>query len=148
LLAVEGHEKSPLRSRRRILEATVAASLLGGTPSIALAFARGGVGGAWRYGVNTTRAVGVLVPPWRPNLLGGTLGHFAISAAAGHLFGRFLPVRRKLLWAAVGGGAMGLVNVGIIGRRLPALRDLSFGQQLADNIAFGVVFAAIVDRPK
>jgi hypothetical protein len=43
---------------------------------------------------------------------------------------------------------MGLVGVGVIGRRFPAIRDLPFGLQLADNVAFGVIFAFVADRPK
>jgi hypothetical protein len=42
---------------------------------------------------------------------------------------------------------MGLVGAGLVGRRFPAIRDLPFGLQLADNAAFGVIFAFVADRP-
>jgi hypothetical protein len=134
------------RSRRRILEATAAAGVLAGAPSLVVALSREGVAGTWRYAVCATRAIGVLVPPGRPNLLAGAVTHFAISAAAGEVFGRLLPVRHSLAWGAAGGAAMGLVNVGLIGRRFPAIRALPFGRQVADNVAFGVIFAAVADR--
>jgi hypothetical protein len=134
------------RPRRRVLEATAAASVLAGAPSLAVALSRGGVAGAWRDGMRATRAIGVLLPPARPNLVGGAVAHFAISAAAGELFGRLLPVRHSVAWGAAGGTVMGLVNVGLIGRRFPAIRALPFGRQVADNVAFGVIFAAVADR--
>jgi hypothetical protein len=43
---------------------------------------------------------------------------------------------------------MGLIGVGIIGRRFAAVRALPFGRQLADNVAFGVIFAVVADGPK
>jgi hypothetical protein len=135
-----------VRPRRRVLEATAVASVLAGAPSLVVALSREGIVGTWRYGVRATRAVGVLVPPGRPNLTAGAVAHFAISAAAGEVFGRFLPVRHSLAWGAAGGAVMGVVNVGLIGRRFPAIRALPFGRQVADNVAFGVIFAAVADR--
>lgn len=135
------------RPRRRVLEATAAASVLAGAPSLAVALSRDGLVGTWHYGLRATRAIGVLVPSGRPNLGAGVLAHFAISVAAGEVFGRFLPRRHSVAWGAAGGAAMGLVNVGLIGRRIPAIRELPFGRQIADNVAFGLIFAALVDRP-
>jgi hypothetical protein len=137
-----------LRSQRRILEATAAASLLGGTPSLTNALAQGGIGGAWRYGLDAIRAIGCLIPPGRRSILAGSGAHFAISIAAGQVFGRFLPRRNSVLWAAGGGAVMGLIGVGVIGRRYPAIRALSIGPQIADNVAFGIIFAVVVDLPE
>jgi hypothetical protein len=134
------------RSPRRILEATVAAGLFGGAPSVAVALAQGGVSGAWRYGVDAIGAVGSLVPPGRRSITAGIGAHSAISVAAGQVFGRFLPRRHSVLWGAGAGVAMGLVGVGIIGRRYPAIRALSLGPQVADNVAFGIIFAVVADR--
>jgi RimJ/RimL family protein N-acetyltransferase len=135
-----------LRSPRRILEATLAASVLGGTPSLLNALAHGGGRGAWRYGLDATRAIGSLAPPGRRSIVAGAGAHAAISLVAGQAFGRFLPRRHSILWAAGGGAVMGLVGVGIIGRRFPAIRELALGPQIADNIAFGVIFAVVADR--
>ncbi len=134
------------RPQRRVVEATAVASVLAGTPSLVVALSREGVAGTWRYGVRATRAIGVLVPPGRPNLVAGVVVHFAISLVAGEAFGRFLPLRHSLAWGAIGGAAMGLVNVGLVGGRIPAVRELPFGRQIADNVAFGVIFAAVADR--
>jgi hypothetical protein len=139
---------SALRSQRSIIRATVAASLLSGAPSLGHALAQRGIGGAWRYGVDATRAIGVLVPPGRRNFAAGALAHFAISIGAGQLLGRVLPRRRSVLWGAGAGALMGVVGAGIVGRRFPAIRALPFGPQLADNVAFGVVFALVADLPE
>jgi hypothetical protein len=135
------------RSQRRILEATIAASLLSAAPSVLSNVHRGGVGGAWRYGLGATRAIATLVPPGRPNLIVGAATHVGISFGFGQVLGRFLPLRRSILWGAAGGAAMGFVGVGLIGRRFVAIRELPFGPQLADNIAFAIIFALVADRP-
>jgi hypothetical protein len=133
------------RPQRRILEATVAASLLSAAPSL-LTTGRYGVRASWRYGVGATRAIATLVPPGRPDVLVGAATHFGISAGFGQVLGRLLPIRHSVLWGAAGGAAMGLIGAGVVGRRFPAIRALPFGRQFADNVAFGVIFALVADR--
>jgi hypothetical protein len=135
------------RPERRVLEATVAASLLGAAPSLLSSVRRDGVRQSWRYGVGATRAIATLVPPGRPDVLVGAATHFGISAVFGQVLGRLLPLRRSAFWGAAGGAAMGLIGAGVVGRRFPAIRALPFGRQLADNIAFGIIFAVVADRP-
>ena len=135
------------RPPRRIVEATVAAGLLGAAPSLLCTWRREGFGGTWRYGLRSTRAIGALVPPGRPNLIAGAAVHAGISAAFGLALGRLLPRRGSALWGAAAGAAMGFVGAGAIGRRSAAVRELPFSGQLADNIAFGFVFALVADRP-
>jgi hypothetical protein len=134
------------RPQRRILEATLAASLLGAAPSLVYSVRRDGLSAAAQYGVRGTRAIATLVPPGRPNYVVGAATHFAISAGFGQVLGRFLPLRRSALWGAAGGAAMGLVGAGLVGRRFNSIRELPFGPQLADNIAFGIIFALVADR--
>jgi hypothetical protein len=135
------------RSERRILEATIAASLLSAAPSVLSTVQRDGVREAWGYGLRATRAIATLVPPGRPDLIVGAATHLGISAAFGQALGRFLPLRRSALWGAFCGAAMGLVGAGVVGRRSAAIRALPFSHQLADNIAFGIIFALVADRP-
>ncbi|HSZ37764.1 MAG TPA: hypothetical protein VK773_11795 [Acidimicrobiales bacterium] len=135
------------RSQRRIFEATLAASLLGAAPSLLYGVQRDGVRGTWRYGLRATRAVATMVPLGQSSLIVGAATHFALSAFFGQALGRLLPTRRSVLWGAATGAAMGALGPGVVGRRFPAIRELPFGRQLADNIAFGVVFAVVADRP-
>ena len=87
------------------------------------------------------------MPPGRPGIVPGALAHFAISVVVGETFGRVLPTRHSRRWGAAAGAGVGIVGVGIIGRRYPSIRELPFGPQLADNVAFGIIFAAVADRP-
>ena len=136
-----------VRERRRITEAALVASVLSGAPSTlhALATTRSLTATA-RYALDATRAIGALVPPFRPGLVRGAIAHVAISVAMAEVLAHALPRRRSLLAGAGGGLAMGLVNVGVVGRRVPPIRALPLGPQLADNAAFGLVFAAVADR--
>jgi hypothetical protein len=97
--------------------------------------------------MSATRAVGTLVPPGRPGLVRGAVAHFVVSVLVGELLGRILPDRHSVGWGALAGLAIGVVNVGVVGRHFSAIRELPLGPQLADNMAFGALFAAVVDRP-
>lgn len=123
------------------------ASVLSGAPSTfsALVTSRS-LPTTVRYAFDATRAVGTLVPPGRPALIKGAAVHVGISLAMAEVLARTLPDEHSVAWAALAGLAMGAVNVAVIGRRFPAIRALPLGPQLADNIAFGIVFAAAVDR--
>lgn len=98
------------------------------------------------YVCDATRAIGTLVPPGRPGPTRGAIIHVGISAVAGEALARALPRRRSVAWGAVAGLAMGVVNVGMVGRMFPAIRALPLLPQLADHVAFGAVFAIVADR--
>jgi hypothetical protein len=137
-----------LRSQRRVTEAVVIASVLGGVPSTALALvrARGNVGRACAELLASTRAIGVLLPPGHPGVARGVAAHGAVSVVMGELLALMLPRRHSLVWAAGAGLLMGVVNVGLIGRRFSSIRAIPLLPQLADNAAFAVILAAVVDR--
>lgn len=136
------------RDRRRITEATAVAAILSGVPSTLDALLAGGtIRAASVYVRDATRAAGTLLPPGRPGLIRGAIVHVGISAACGEVLARTLPRRRSIAYGAVAGLAIGVVNVGLIGRRFPAIRSLALMPQLADHVAFGTLFAAVADRP-
>jgi hypothetical protein len=135
------------REPRRVTEAVLVAATVSGVPSTLHALAtRGGVRGAVAGALAATRAAGTLVPPGRPGLLRGLIAHGALSIVCGEGLARVLPRRHSVVWGAAAGLALGVVNVGVIGRAFPAIRALALGPQLADNVAFGVVFALVADR--
>jgi hypothetical protein len=128
-------------------EAIAAAAIFSGLPSTLHAFRAGGsFGSAVRYVYDATCAVGTLVPPGRPGFVRGAIVHVGISVTFGEALARALPRRRSIVWGATAGLAIGVVNVGLIGRRFPAIAALPLIPQLADNTAFGAVFAAVADR--
>jgi hypothetical protein len=87
-----------------------------------------------------------LIPPGRPGFARGAIAHVGISIVCAEALARSLPERDSVRWGAAAGLAIGVVNVGVIGRRFPAIRALPLIPQLADNLAFGAVFALVVDR--
>jgi hypothetical protein len=135
------------RERRRILQATAVAALLSAGPSSLDALRRerdiAAVAGQM---MSATRAAGTLIPPGRPGLMRGAVVHLAASVTCGELLARTLPQPYTVGWGAGAGLLIGVVNVGLIGRRFPAIRALALGPQLADHVAFGMLFAMVVDR--
>jgi hypothetical protein len=131
-----------------VIEGAAAASLLSGMPSVAHALVtQGSVAGAARYGLDATRAIGTLVPPGRPGLVRGAVMHGVISLVVAEGLGAVLPRERSVGLGAVAGFGVGVVALGIVARRwFPELAALPLAAQLADNAAFGVVFAAVADR--
>jgi hypothetical protein len=137
----------PVRERRRVIEGTAAAALLSALPSTLISLRRHrSVLGATGDLLDATRAAGTLLPPGRPGLAAGTVVHFAISAGCGALLARTLPQRCSVICGAAAGLAIGVVNLVVIGRRFPRIRALPLAPQLADNVAFGIVFALVTDR--
>ena len=124
------------------------AAVLSGAPSVVHALAtERSLRGAARYGVEATRAIGALAPPGRPGLVRGAVMHGAISVAIAEALGLALPRECSIAWGAVAGLGVGALNLGVIARRwFPELAALPLGAQLADNAAFGAVFAAVADR--
>jgi hypothetical protein len=73
--------------------------------------------------------------------------HGVISVAVAEGLGLVLPRQRSVAWGAVAGFGVGVVTLGIVARRwFPELAALPLAAQLADNAAFGAVFAAVADR--
>jgi hypothetical protein len=129
------------------MQATAVAAVFSGAPSSLEAFRRQpDLGAVLAYVRDATRAVGTLVPPGRPGFIRGALVHTGISVLCGEGLARTVPERRSVIWGAGAGLAMGVINVGVIGRRFPAIAALPLLPQLADNVAFGVLFAVVVDR--
>jgi hypothetical protein len=135
------------RDRRRVIEATLVASTVSGLPSTLHAFLeRRSLRSAAGYVYDATRAVGTLVPPGRPAFGRGVVVHLGISMVCGEALARTLPRDHSALWGAAAGFVIGVINVGVIGKAFPAIRDLPLMPQLADNVMFGTVFALVLDR--
>jgi hypothetical protein len=131
-----------------VLEAAVVAGIVSGLPSTAEVLVRTrSIRAAGNYVFDATARIGVLVPPFRPGLVRGAVAHAALSLLVAEAMGETLPSQRSVAWGGAAGLIVGVVTVGMIGRRIPAIRELPLGPQLADNATFGLVFAAIADRP-
>jgi hypothetical protein len=136
-----------VRERRRIVEATAAAALLSGAPSTFDVLRRHrAIRPVVLYVQDATSAAGTLIPPGRRGLMRGAIVHLGVSVICGEGLARTLPATHSVIWGAGAGLAIGLVNLGLIGRQFPEIRALPLGPQLADHVAFGVIFALVVDR--
>src|SRR5690606_22681560 len=65
--------------------------------------------------------------------------HVAISSFWSAVLWVALPRRRTIAAGAVAGVAIAALDLGFIGRRLPAIRWLAIAPQVADHLAFGMV---------
>ena len=54
---------------------------------------------------------------------------------------RVLPKRRPVIEGAVAGLAIAALDLGVVARRYPAIRELDTVPQVLDHLAFGVVAA-------
>jgi hypothetical protein len=79
-------------------------------------------------------------------LAAGGVAHSVISLGWGLVLARLLPRRRTVWWGGIAGLAIAALDLGVIGRRVPAIAALDQGPQVADHLAFGVVAGAVVSR--
>ena len=106
----------------------------------------------WRGGdlLASTAAAGTLVvapsAPRHRQLVAGALAHVVISGWWGLVLARLLPTRRTALVGAGAGLAIAALDLGVIGRRFPAIAALSPGPQVADHTMFGAVVGAVLSR--
>jgi hypothetical protein len=75
----------------------------------------------------------------RHRLLAGVATHLAISTFWTGVLWRGLPRRHPIAWGAAAGLAIAGLDLGLIGRRFPAIRRLDLGPQLIDHMAFGAI---------
>ncbi len=130
-----------------MLEGALVASVLSGAPSVVHAIASGSAREGLGYAIDATRAIGTILPPGRPGLIRGGVLHGVISLAAAELLALTVPRKRSLLWGPLAGLVIGVLNLGVIApRRFPALAAFDLGPQIADHVAFGLVFIAVADR--
>jgi hypothetical protein len=120
------------------------ASALSGAPSTAYALATG------RHPLEAARAAGTLLPGRarrEGGLAAGLVAHVAVSTFWTAVLAAFLRPRGRLA-GAVAGGAAGLgiaaLDLGVLARRLPAVRALPQAPQWADHVAFGALAGAVL----
>ena len=118
----------------RVLEAGLAGAVLSGVPSTAVALCRGedvleGARAAGRIVLPRETRTPVLLAAAVPVHLGLSLGWAAVLDAIGAG-----PLR-----GVAAGMGIAVLDLGVIGRRIPAIRDLPQPRQWADHAAYGLV---------
>ncbi|MDQ3679863.1 MAG: hypothetical protein M3378_04825 [Actinomycetota bacterium] len=118
------------------LAAGAVAGLVSGAPSTTAAVVTG------RDPLEAVRAAGSLVGS--PTLGAGAVVHVAVSLAWGVALAAVLPRRRSLLWGAAAGAAIAALDLGVVARRFPRIRELPSLPQVADHVAYGAVVGAVL----
>jgi hypothetical protein len=131
--------------QRLVLAAGLAGAAVSGAPSTVVALATG------RSPLEGARAAGsILLPAERrtaPLLAAATVAHLSLSLGWAAVLARALPAGRRLRWAPAAGVAIAALDLGVIGRRIPAIRALAPAPQVADHVAYALAVAAVLDRP-
>jgi hypothetical protein len=126
------------------LVAGLVASVVSGIPSTAWSLARGA------DVLEGARAAGALLLP-RERRAGRLLAaavpvHLALSLGWAAVLRAALPERRRPLYGMLAGLAVAALDLGVIGRRIPAIRDLEQAPQWLDHAAYGLAVGLVLRR--
>jgi hypothetical protein len=93
------------------------------------------------------RAAGTLLPGRAGGhpLVRGVIAHLVVSGFWGGLLAH-LPRRHPAAWGALAGAGIAAFDLGVVGRRFPAIRSLPRGPQVADHVAFGTLLGWVLGR--
>jgi hypothetical protein len=135
----------PRPSGRRVgdaLIAGVAGAVCSGAPSTVWSLVRGD------DVLDGARAAGaIMLPGERPDaelLAAAVPVHAALSFGWAAVLAAVLPRRAEPAWGAIAGLGIAALDLGVIGRRIPAIRSLPQGRQWADHVAFGLVVGVVL----
>jgi hypothetical protein len=112
----------------RVLRAGLWAAALSGAPSTLHALATGS------DPLAAARAAGSIVSSRHP-LAAAVPVHLGVSL----FWAALIPRRAGVLGGAAAGLAIAALDLGVIGRRFPAIRALPLAPQIADHIAYGAI---------
>jgi hypothetical protein len=126
------------------VRAGLVAAAVSGAPSTAHAIA------ARRDPLEATKAAGTIAlgegaPPWALVLAAAPV-HLAVSLFWAAVLERSLPRRHRPVWGAAAGLAIAALDLGVAGRRYPAIRRLPRLPQFADHALFGAVVGTVSRR--
>ena len=123
-----------------VVAAAVVAGALSGAPSTVWALRRGD------DPLAAARAAGSLVVgaggPSALRMAAAVPVHAALSLGWAAVLARTLPRRHEPAWGVLGGAAVAALDLGLIGRRIPAIAALPQAPQWADHVAFGAAVGA------
>lgn len=119
------------------LFAAAVAGIVSGAPSTAHSLC------THRSVLTATRAAGTLLG--RPSVARGITAHVALSLSWGAVLTRVLPRGHRALAGAFAGAAIAALDLGVVGRRVPAIRALPRLPQWFDHVVFGAAFGAVLD---
>jgi hypothetical protein len=117
-------------------------SLLAGVPSTTWALVRGD------DVLEGARAAGAIVLPHEQRthvlLAAAVPVHLALSLGWAAVLTKTLPRGREPATGALAGVAIAALDLGVIGRRIPAIRALAQPPQWADHVAYGLTVGVVL----
>ena len=126
---------------RDALAGGVSAALVSGAPSTLHALLTG------RDPLAATLAAGRLLLPHEDReprlMIGAALAHGALSLGWALPIAAVTPRRGALVVGSVAGLAIAALDLGVVGRRIPAIRALPLAPQVADHLVYGMVVAGV-----
>jgi hypothetical protein len=94
------------------------------------------------------RAAGAILLPHERStarlLAAGTLVHLGISLGWAAVLANLLPRRREPAAGLAAGLVIAALDLGVIGRHIPAIRALPQGRQWADHAAYGLTVGLVL----
>jgi hypothetical protein len=117
-----------------VLVAAVVAGTVSGAPSTIHALATG------RSPFDAARAAGVLLG--KRSLVRGAIAHGGITVFWTAVLASVVPPGREVAGGAAAAIGIHGLDMGVIGRRFPAIAELPQLPQLLDHVAFGAVVGA------
>lgn len=135
------------------VRAGLVAGALSGIPSSALALTRG------NDVLASTEALGAVVLPAgsgrKARILVGGAVHVALSLVWARVLDRLLDAlladdgksrADAAMVGALAGAGIAALDLGVVGRRLPPIRSLAMGPQVADHLAYGALAGWVLKR--
>ena len=127
---------------RASVEAGLVAAVASGIPSTAWTLLRG------EDVLEAGRAAGAIVLPHERRtgvlLAAAVPVHLGLSLGWALALGALLPRRAEPVLGALAGAAIAALDLGVIGRRIPAIRALPQGRQWADHLAYGLAVGLVL----
>jgi len=128
--------------QRRILAAGLAGAVLSGVPSTAWTLARR------EDLLEGARAAGAILLPREtrtPVLLAAAVPvHLALSLGWAAVLDALLPEDAGPTHGIVAGLAISALDLGVVGRRIPAIRALPQPRRWADHVAYGIAVTTVL----
>jgi hypothetical protein len=129
---------------RDVLIAATAAAVLSGAPSTLDTLRRGD------DLLTSSRAAGAMVvgegaPPVL-QLAAALPVHAALSLGWTVVLAHTLPRRHTAVWGAAAGLGIAALDLGVVGRRMPAIARLPQPAQWLDHVAFGATVGAVLQH--
>ena len=132
------------RDPSAVLAAGLAGAAVSGAPSTVWTLARG------EDVLDGARAAGALLLPGERRsavlLAAAVPVHLTLSLGWAAVLARAIPARREPAWGALCGLAIAALDLGVVGRRIPAIRKLPQGRQWADHVAYGAAVGVALWR--